>query len=71
MEEGISDRLQFLKQAAAFTKSDQKKARAGWVEAEAEKIFARLAQDRWLEHYERADLIAAVAEYYGDINMLV
>ena len=53
-----------------ISKDDTRFCTVPRIEAEAEKIFARLAQDRWLEHYERADLIAAVAEYYGDINML-
>lgn len=40
------------------------------IEAEAKKVFDRLARQDWLEHCERAELVIAVAEYYGDINML-
>ncbi|MFC6328485.1 putative adenosine monophosphate-protein transferase Fic [Alloalcanivorax gelatiniphagus] len=53
-----------------IAKDDTRFCNVTRIEAEAEKVFSRLAQDGWLEHCERADLIPAVAEYYGDINML-
>lgn len=41
-----------------------------FIEREAAKLFNKLAGDGYLEDLDRFDLVKAVAEYYGDINML-
>ncbi|MGC7838857.1 Fic/DOC family protein [Pseudomonas wayambapalatensis] len=40
------------------------------IEAEASKVFRSLAQQGWYEGYSRADLVHAVAESFGDLNMV-
>lgn len=40
------------------------------IAPEADRIFSRLANVDWLEGTSRHDLINAVAEYYGDLNMV-
>jgi len=37
---------------------------------EANKIFQTLAKMNWLEGLDRQGLVKAVAEYYGDLNMI-
>ncbi|MBB4868104.1 cell filamentation protein [Pseudomonas nitritireducens] len=40
------------------------------IEIEASKIFVSLARSNWLEGLERAHLIRAAAECFGDLNMI-
>ncbi|MDV7210045.1 putative adenosine monophosphate-protein transferase Fic [Azotobacter beijerinckii] len=40
------------------------------IEPEAGKIFRKMAEANWFEGLERSRLIPAVAECFGDINML-
>ena len=40
------------------------------IEPEADKIFRAMARANWFEGYERERLIVAVAEHYGDLNMI-
>ncbi|MHC8287525.1 putative adenosine monophosphate-protein transferase Fic [Pseudomonas sp. XS1P51] len=40
------------------------------VEPEAEKLFSRLAGDRWLSGLSKKEFCAALAEYYCEINMI-
>ena len=40
------------------------------IESEVGKIFTALAQANWLEGLNRAQLIQAVAEFFGDLNMI-
>ena len=40
------------------------------IEPEAARIFAGLAEADWLEGIARPDLVKAVAECYGDLNMV-
>ncbi|MNN21845.1 putative adenosine monophosphate-protein transferase fic [compost metagenome] len=40
------------------------------MEKEAGKIFKAMAEDNWFEGMGRADLIAAVAEAYSDLNVV-
>ena len=41
-----------------------------FLESQAEKLFARLAAENWLEGLSRPELVAAAAEHFGDLNML-
>jgi len=40
------------------------------IEAEASKLFARLAAQRWLCDMPRETLIASAAEFFGDLSMI-
>lgn len=40
------------------------------IEPEAEKLFLALADANWLEGVSRTRLVTAVAEYYGDLNVI-
>lgn len=40
------------------------------IEAEAAKLFNRLAAANWYEGMTRQQLVSAVAEFYGDLNMI-
>ncbi|WP_423360336.1 putative adenosine monophosphate-protein transferase Fic [Pseudomonas citronellolis] len=40
------------------------------IEPEADKIFRAMARANWFEGHERERLIVAVAEHYGDLNMI-
>ena len=40
------------------------------IEPEAEKLFRALAQAGWLEGLDRSALVTAVAEYFGDLNVI-
>ncbi|MBA4290811.1 MAG: cell filamentation protein Fic [Pseudomonas sp.] len=40
------------------------------IEPEAEKLFRALAHVGWLEGLDRAALVNAVAEYFGDLNVI-
>ncbi|WP_422528290.1 Fic/DOC family protein [Serratia fonticola] len=40
------------------------------IKPEAEKIFSVMAQSGWFESYDRPELICAVAEYFGELNMI-
>jgi len=40
------------------------------IEAEAAKLFRQLATANWFEGLARQQLISAVAEFYGDLNMV-
>lgn len=40
------------------------------IEAEAAKLFKRLAAANWYEGMTRQQLVSAVAEFYGDLNMI-
>ena len=40
------------------------------IEAESAKLFRRLAAANWFEGQARHDLVCAVAELYGDLNMI-
>ncbi|MFV0889030.1 Fic/DOC family protein [Metapseudomonas otitidis] len=40
------------------------------IEPEAEKIFHGLAQANWFEGFDRNHLVPAVAEAFGDLNMI-
>jgi cell filamentation protein len=40
------------------------------IEPESNRIFASMAQAQWFEGYEREVLIRAVAESFGDLNMI-
>lgn len=53
-----------------LSKGDTHFCHAQYLQAEADKLFAHLAALGFLEGLERHHLVAAVAEFYGDINML-
>lgn len=40
------------------------------IEAESAKLFAQLAAANWYEGLPREQLVTAVAEFYGDLNMI-
>jgi cell filamentation protein len=40
------------------------------IEPEASKVFDVLADRNWLEGFERDGLVASIAEYYGDLNVV-
>ncbi len=40
------------------------------IEVESAKLFKRLAEANWYEGISRSELVAAVAELYGDLNMI-
>jgi len=40
------------------------------IEPEAHKLFLRLSRSGWLEHLDHASLIVAVAEFFGDLNVI-
>ncbi|XKG96248.1 putative adenosine monophosphate-protein transferase Fic [Marinospirillum sp.] len=40
------------------------------IEPEANKLFLSLSSAHWLEDLSRADLVDAVSEYYGDLNVI-
>lgn len=40
------------------------------IEPEAAKQFDRLAAANWFESMERREFVAAVAEFYGEVNMI-
>lgn len=40
------------------------------IEPEANKLFQRLEQLQWFENLERSELITALAEFYGDLNVI-
>ena len=53
-----------------ISKSDTRFCRTDRIIPEATKIFAAMAQLKWFEGMARPDLIQAIAEYYGDLNMV-
>ncbi|WP_459575055.1 hypothetical protein [Cupriavidus sp. 8B] len=40
------------------------------IEPEADKIFRAMAQRAWFEDWERLQLVCAMAEHFGDLNMI-
>lgn len=53
-----------------ISKGDTRFCHTGRIEPEANKIFNALAQANWFADLERTALVAAVAEAYGDLNMI-
>ena len=55
--------IDISKGATRFCRTDR-------IVPEATKIFESMAQAGWFEGMIRSDLIRAIAEYYGDLNMV-
>lgn len=53
-----------------ISKGDTRFCNVSRIEPEAIKIFASMAEQGWYESYLRAPLIEAVAESFGDLNMI-
>ncbi|ANF57688.1 putative adenosine monophosphate-protein transferase Fic [Halotalea alkalilenta] len=41
-----------------------------FIEREADKLFGRLEREQWLVELNRDALVPAVAEFYGDLNVI-
>lgn len=53
-----------------ISKGNTRFCNVGRIEPEASKIFSRMAGQGWYEGYSRTQLIEAVAESFGDLNMI-
>lgn len=53
-----------------ISKGDTHFCNVNRIEPEAEKLFRTMARAKWLEGLERAALVVAVAEYFGDLNVI-
>lgn len=53
-----------------ISKDDTHFCVTGRIEPEAQKLFASLASASWFEGLDRAELIEAVAELFGDLNVV-
>jgi len=40
------------------------------IEPEAQKLFEQLETKQWFENYTRDTLVSAMAEFYGDLNVI-
>lgn len=55
--------VDIAKDSTRFCKFDR-------IEPESEKLFRALSDAKWLEGFSRTRLVTAVAEYYGDLNVI-
>lgn len=53
-----------------IAKADTRFCTVTRIEPEANKLFSALAQANWFEGFERSNLIRAVAELFGDLNVV-
>ena len=53
-----------------ISKGNTRFCTASRIEPEAAKIFARMEQAGWYERVDRTLLVPAVAESFGDLNMI-
>jgi cell filamentation protein len=53
-----------------ISKGDTRFCNVSRIEPESEKIFSAMARCGWFEDWERSALVSAVAEQYGDLNMI-
>lgn len=53
-----------------ISKGNTRFCSASRIEPEANKLFRSLSGNNWLEGSDRASLVTAAAEYYGDLNVI-
>lgn len=53
-----------------IAKGDTRFCNVNRIAPEAEKLFTKLAEHKYFVQHEKADLISACAELYGDLNVV-